>query len=82
MCSRPPQTLNPRADNSCLFLLPITFLAVSIPNLHTWGSGQAPKKCIRAPAAVSGGSPDALLATTYDRRGFFETNDYRAEKGL
>ena len=65
-CSKPPQTLNPGADNSCLFLLQILFSAVSMflsQMFHPWGSGQAPRKCVRAPAANGGGSQDALLAT-------------------
>ena len=54
MCSRALQTLNPRADNSCLFLLLILFSAVSMflfQMLHPWGSGQSPRKCDRTPAA-------------------------------
>jgi len=68
MCSRALQTLNPRADNSCLFLLLILFSAVSMflfQMLHPWGSGQSPRKSDRTPAANGGGSPVALLATLY-----------------
>lgn len=68
MCSRALQTLNPRADNSCLFLLLILFSAVSMflfQMLHSWGSGQSPRKSDRTPAANGGGSPVALLATLY-----------------
>ena len=43
MCSKPLQTLDRRADNSCLFLLQIIFSAVLSQTFHPWGSGQAPK---------------------------------------
>lgn len=57
MCSRALQTLNPRADNSCLFLLLILFSAVSMflfQMLHPWGSGQSPRKAtgLLPPTAV------------------------------
>lgn len=41
------------------------FLMFLFQVFHPWGSGQAPRKCVRAPAAVCGGSPDALLAMFY-----------------
>ena len=82
MCSKPPQTLNPGADNSCLFLLQIIFSAVPISNISSVGFGASPEKSVRAPAALCGGSPGALLAVTYDRRYFFENNYFRAGSGL
>lgn len=57
-----------KGDNSCLFLLLILFSAVSMflfQMLHPWGSGQAPRKSDRTPAANGSGSPVALLATLY-----------------
>ena len=65
MCSKPPQTLNRRADNSCLFLLQIIFSAVPISNISSVGFGASPEKSVRAPAALCGGSPGALLATFF-----------------